>query len=338
MLGRRPILIGTLALRPAKDWTQASRHVKGDYSPGAPDHLKSPSSTGGLAVRDHRKSFTLIELLVVVAIIALLISILLPTLSRAKAQARMAVCQSQLREYGKACAYYLADHNDVFPPHRQRWVGSRDGLGYPHWYNLLDWYWLGEFKGADPRVPVDREELRIARCPELEVNRQDGDSDWEWEYNSRYVGYGYNAYWLGLYAWVWDRGVFTQFPNAHTRVWTKITDVDSPSECILFGDSSPADYQHGFQHGMYASTLMYPNFASLGEGVSTRHFATANTERYEYEGDEFFYPNGLGNICFVDGHVAERPSKKVNDIVRWRRLWDHKQQLGGLYSPTEESE
>jgi prepilin-type N-terminal cleavage/methylation domain-containing protein/prepilin-type processing-associated H-X9-DG protein len=284
-----------------------------------------------LSRRKRPVGFTLIELLVVVAIIALLVAILLPTLSRAKAQTRAAVCKSNLREYGKACVYYMADYRDVFPPHRQRWEGSLDGIGYPHWYNLLDWYWLGEFQHQDPRVPFNEQELRIARCPDLEVNRQDGDSDWEWEYNSRYVGYGYNAYWLGLYAWLPDGGEVWWFPNAHTRHWTKITDVNSPSECILFGDSSPANYQYG----MYASTLMYPNIASLGEGISTRHFATSNTVRYEYYGDEFYYPNGMGNICFVDGHVAERPSLEVNDIVRWRLLWDHKQRPGGLYRPTE---
>lgn len=285
-------------------------------------------------MRNRRSSFTLIELLVVVAIIGLLLSILLPSLSKAKAKTRMAVCKSQLREYGKACFYYLADYNDVFPPHRHRWEGSWDGLGHPHWYNLLDYYWLGELRKPDPRRPLDEQDLRLARCPELEVNRQDGDTDWDWNYNSRFVGYGYNAYWLGLYAWAWDIGEATWFPNAHTRHWTKITHVKSPAECILFGDSSPADYQNG----MFASTLMYPNIASLGEGISTRHFAGGAKVRYEYRGDAFMYPDGLGNICFVDGHVEDRSSEAVNDIIRWRRLWDHKQGVGGLYEEDEGQE
>jgi len=278
-----------------------------------------------------RKAFTLIELLVVVAIIALLIAILLPTLKRAKAQARMAVCKSNLREYGKACAYYLADYNDVFPPHVHPWEDSADGNGYPHWYNLLDYYWFGEFIAPDQDgTQASEAQLRIARCPELEFNREDGHNDWEWDYSHRYIGYGYNAYWLGLFAW--EEDVVRFWPNAETHQWTKITDVLRPAQCIMFADSSPADYQGG----MYSSTLMYPFMASLGEGVSPRHFATGRKVRYKYRADIFWYPDGLGNICYVDGHVDDRASADVNDIINRRYLWDHKQQRGGLYHPNEE--
>jgi prepilin-type processing-associated H-X9-DG protein/prepilin-type N-terminal cleavage/methylation domain-containing protein len=62
-------------------------------------------------VRDRRGAFTLIELLVVVAIIALLISILLPSLSRAKAQARTIICSTNLREQNRSAYYYSEDNN-----------------------------------------------------------------------------------------------------------------------------------------------------------------------------------------------------------------------------------
>lgn len=58
----------------------------------------------------RRLAFTLIELLVVVAIIALLISILLPSLNMARRQARTILCLNNLRTQAQACHFYAEDH------------------------------------------------------------------------------------------------------------------------------------------------------------------------------------------------------------------------------------
>ncbi len=63
----------------------------------------------------RRKGFTLIELLVVVAIIALLISILLPSLARAREITKRAVCASNLRGIGQAMKVYSNDNADWYP-------------------------------------------------------------------------------------------------------------------------------------------------------------------------------------------------------------------------------
>ncbi len=59
--------------------------------------------------------FTLIELLVVLAIIALLMAILLPTLSRVRRQAKAVVCQANLRQWGAILAQYLEENQGSFP-------------------------------------------------------------------------------------------------------------------------------------------------------------------------------------------------------------------------------
>jgi prepilin-type N-terminal cleavage/methylation domain-containing protein/prepilin-type processing-associated H-X9-DG protein len=65
--------------------------------------------------RRHRSGFTLIELLVVVSIIALLIAILLPSLARAKNNAKKTACASNLHQIGVALNTYAAENENNLP-------------------------------------------------------------------------------------------------------------------------------------------------------------------------------------------------------------------------------
>ena len=88
----------------------------------------------------NRKGFTLIELLVVVSIIALLVSILMPALAKAKQSALAAKCLVQVRNYNIGINLFAADHNDKL------WYEGPNGASYGQrghglWmYRLRDYY------------------------------------------------------------------------------------------------------------------------------------------------------------------------------------------------------
>jgi prepilin-type N-terminal cleavage/methylation domain-containing protein/prepilin-type processing-associated H-X9-DG protein len=120
----------------------------------------------------RRPAFTLIELLVVVAIITLLMSILTPSLSRARQQAKSTVCLTRLREFMNALTAYGNDYQGQLPPMRykatckpdSRWHGWAEALymdlyrdkdfsledDYPVQRNLTGRYELWVCKEAQP--------------------------------------------------------------------------------------------------------------------------------------------------------------------------------------------
>ncbi len=92
------------------------------------------------------RGFSLIELVVVIAIIALLLGMLLPSLRGAQQQAHRALCASRLRQWGVALQMYRQDYDDFIP------TEGHLGLGIPYvpnsaghgkrgtWYNELPQY------------------------------------------------------------------------------------------------------------------------------------------------------------------------------------------------------
>lgn len=140
-----------------------------------------------------RRGFTLIELLVVVAILAILMSILLPALGRAKSQARQVKCGANMREVARAIQVYAQENQDnhhavwanyalrfksgpiggtyqLIPPYQVNTNGNLLRLGY--WASLYDkilgvyvdpkWYGMAGYTNGTPALPG----WEITRCPE----------------------------------------------------------------------------------------------------------------------------------------------------------------------------
>ncbi|MGA2584437.1 MAG: type II secretion system protein [Tepidisphaeraceae bacterium] len=138
----------------------------------------------------RRKGFTLVELLVVIGIIAVLISILLPALGKAREQANAIKCASNLRAIGQGIANYLTDYRNVFPP-SNFYVGltivngvqlpAKPTQGYVHWSSFL----YGDhplFSQSDPSL-LSSHGWQIFQCPDLDngglppANTYPGNSD-----------------------------------------------------------------------------------------------------------------------------------------------------------------
>ncbi len=108
--------------------------------------------------RGGRSAFTLIELLVVIAILAMLASLLMPALGRAKEAGRSTACLSNLRQIGVALQLYVQDNNHKLPIMRDRLAGTNqpatNALPSP------DVVLMGQLGNTNVlRCPSDRQQL-----------------------------------------------------------------------------------------------------------------------------------------------------------------------------------
>lgn len=263
------------------------------------------------------RAFTLIELLVVISIIALLVSILLPSLSAARAQAKAAVCQANLKRLGTGMNLYVNNNQDKFPPFRIK-------EAKPHFDSSM--VYVNEWGREKPRWQwfVDSQETGSVIDPvpfldEIEANGGFGDKsigvggesgrlmtnryfvcpsmNTEYDFDIRNGAYGYNYQYLGNSRQDYKDDRWDNFPVGVGR-------IRSAGQTVLIADSRGA----GKRHGKHSYALDPPRLAvemraqKFGPGASDVEAGHSDPTQFQYSPVEMRHGK-KGNVVFVDSHV-----------------------------------
>ena len=300
---------------------------------------KDRSMSRRLPLRTPSAGFTLVELLVVIGIIALLISILLPTLSKARESAVAVQCMANLRQIAAADQMYVNQYNWHMPG----WWPSATS---PNAYNAYNRYWAGipEFRKAlsmpilDPSWPYVCFVTRKWYCTNA-VRASEAAQAVAGDFtNNRYFpmhySYGMNVMGVDIPEHAANADVWNPRATqaAQSTPWQrrfhgfKPSQVKRPAEKLHFAD---AMYMVINVYGVGPNTPTYPgwhrkvsNYDVTGE-VTYNDINGINTQRTTASR----HKKGA-NVVFFDGHGEwmrhDRLSSKdaAGTLMRNDKLWD----------------
>jgi len=246
-------------------------------------------NTKGSIIMSKPKGFTLVELLVVIAIIALLMSILMPSLTRAKKQAKVALCMSNLRQWGTVYSMYTSDNDGLFDtgwPH----PSGEDGFyaGGHHWPVTLEAYY------------GDRN-LRFCPMATRSIASERQAAYWAWpRQDTMDAGRWYEpegSY--GVNEWIGNQP--EEFERIEGANWRTIN-VQGAGNIPLIMDCAWAG---GFPQHLHAPPA-YEGEVDLGEPEMRRYVIN----RHNYSID----------ACFVDFSVRKIDLKQIWTL-KWHRIF-----------------
>lgn len=162
-----------------------------------------------------KKLFTLIELLIVIAIIAILASMLLPALNKARERGRVATCMSNLKQTGTATALYMTDSSDRFEPHRSDCTGTGGDSQDPTYNPSQPARWgspISPYLNANNTLWWGGK-IKVLWCPSNKggmIRKQKGQCDGSYASSYSWDGtqenstsYSFSRY--RAWGWVWNR-------------------------------------------------------------------------------------------------------------------------------------